>query len=80
MIAGFKSINAKMSTGTPLPQAFTEAFPKYEYKSSTYGENHKAYTAALDSPGEIEAWEALGHTSEGLWRDFRRKWKDLSRK
>ncbi|TFK82749.1 hypothetical protein K466DRAFT_568241 [Polyporus arcularius HHB13444] len=80
MIKGFRRMDEFMTSG-PLPKgghgaaqkaAFAAAFPGHDFKSSTYGENHKAYTNALAVPGAIEEWEGMGRVQQGKWALFRK--------
>ncbi|TFK82514.1 hypothetical protein K466DRAFT_568379 [Polyporus arcularius HHB13444] len=75
MIRGFRKVSELMSSGLALKDAFVAAFPGHQFKGSTYGENHKAYTNAIEVPGEIEQWLELGRAPSGKWALFRKQWK-----
>ncbi len=75
MIRGFQRMHDMMATGSSQKDAFAAAFPGHELKTSTYGDNHKAYSNALRVPGVVEHWVGLGRTQAGQWSLFRKEWK-----
>nr|VWP01004.1 Mannitol 1-phosphate dehydrogenase [Ganoderma boninense] len=75
MAAGFAAIRRLEDANPPMTtrDAFQDVF-KVEFKSTTYGDQWRAWRAAGLVAGERDCWIQYGRTEPGEWLTFMRSW------